>query len=308
MKLFSFGRPALLAAVAALLFVGCDASEQNIGWEPGTSLAITGPIAAGGAAIDHSSAAGTQVYLPVFPNDLSNNDIYFYVNGFNSDRTYTWSVNGQQVESIQGGEFMRMTLVEGVSELRDYVVEVSNGTFSGSRQFTLLNPNLNIQLPRFTALGTLVSLLNATELTAALAADGPFTVFAPVNAAFVALLDADEDGEIGDDEQLDLENEAVLEAVEGILLRHVVPGRIRAADITNGQTATTLSGETLTFNRSGDTITVTYPGGPTATVTGPADVNVGNGVIHGLDTVLATTDDLPVEDEDEDEDDENDES
>lgn len=296
MELLRFGRPALLAAAAVLLFVGCDASEQNIDWEPGTSLAITGPIPAGGGAIDHSSAAGVQVYLPVFPNDLDENDVYFYVNGYNSDRSYTWSVNGQQVESIQGGEFMRMTLVEGVSELRDYVVEVSNGTFSGTRQFTLLNPDLDIQLPRFDALSTLVSLLEATELLDALAEDGPFTVFAPVDDAFFDLLDADEDGEIGEDEELDLEDEATLALLEDILLRHVVPGRIRAADITDGQTATTLSGETLTFNRSGGAITVTLPGGTTATVTTPADVNVGNGVIHGLDTVLVLDGELDGDD------------
>jgi uncharacterized surface protein with fasciclin (FAS1) repeats len=118
---------------------------------------------------------------------------------------------------------------------------------------------------------TLVAAINAAGLTETLNGAGPFTVFAPTDAAFAKL-------PAGTLESLLMpENKAKLAA---ILTYHVVPGRIASADLT-GETTTpaTVQGGTLAVDtRSGVKIN-------SATVTGP-DVNAANGVIHVIDTVL----------------------
>ncbi len=130
---------------------------------------------------------------------------------------------------------------------------------------------------------TLVAAVKAAGLVDTLNSAGPFTVFAPTDAAFAKL----PAGTV--DTLVKPENKAML---TGILTYHVVPGKISSKDldkmIKDGggkATATTVNGEALTFTGSGKHITITDSKGGTAKIT-TADVFQSNGVIHVIDTVL----------------------
>jgi len=123
---------------------------------------------------------------------------------------------------------------------------------------------------------TLVAAVKAAGLVQTLEGKGPFTVFAPTNAAFGKL----PAGTV--DTLVKPENKATLTK---ILTYHVVPGRLEASDLTDGKKLKTVQGEELTVKRSGDTVTIIDAKGGASTVTIP-NVNQSNGVIHVVDTVL----------------------
>jgi len=130
---------------------------------------------------------------------------------------------------------------------------------------------------------TLVAAVKAAGLVDTLSSKGPFTVFAPTNAAFAKL----PAGTV--ETLLKPENKGTLTAV---LTYHVVAGKVSAAQLAakvkmgGGQaTLTTVQGGTLTFAKAGKGYTVTDAKGNTANIT-IADVNQSNGVIHVIDGVL----------------------
>jgi uncharacterized surface protein with fasciclin (FAS1) repeats len=131
---------------------------------------------------------------------------------------------------------------------------------------------------------TLVAAVKAAGLVDTLEGAGPFTVFAPTNAAFAKL----PAGTV--DTLLKPENKATLTKV---LTYHVVPGRMTAVGlmkaIKDGEGEArlkTVAGETLTVKQAGPgKLTVTDAKGDVANVT-IADVLQSNGVIHVIDTVL----------------------
>ena len=130
---------------------------------------------------------------------------------------------------------------------------------------------------------TLVAAVKAAGLVETLKGPGPFTVFAPTNAAFDAL----PAGTV--DTLLKPENKEMLTT---ILTYHVVPGKWDAAAISKmikdgkGKAMIkTVSGGTLTAKSSGKKIMLTDEKGGTATVTIP-NVYQSNGVIHVIDKVL----------------------
>lgn len=126
---------------------------------------------------------------------------------------------------------------------------------------------------------TLVAAVKAAGLVPTLQSTGPFTVFAPTNAAFDKL----PAGTVST-----LVQPANKAKLTTILTYHVVPGRLRAADLTNGQVLTTVEGEKLTVTKNGGTVMLTDAKGGMATVT-TADVISSNGVTHVIDTVLMPT-------------------
>lgn len=123
---------------------------------------------------------------------------------------------------------------------------------------------------------TLVAAVKAAGLVDTLEGKGPFTVFAPTNAAFGKL----PAGTV--DTLVKPENKATLTK---ILTYHVVPGKLEASDLTDGKKLKTAEGEVLTIKRSGDTVMIVDAKGGSSTVTIP-NVNQSNGVIHVVDTVL----------------------
>ncbi len=130
---------------------------------------------------------------------------------------------------------------------------------------------------------TLVAAVKAAGLVDTLKSAGPFTVFAPTNAAFTAL----PAGTV--DTLLKPENKGTLTT---ILTYHVVAGKVDAASLgkmimegKGSATLKTVSGGTLTAKMSGSKAMITDEKGGTATVT-IADVYQSNGVIHVIDKVL----------------------
>jgi uncharacterized surface protein with fasciclin (FAS1) repeats len=123
---------------------------------------------------------------------------------------------------------------------------------------------------------TLVSAVKAAGLVDTLEGKGPFTVFAPTNAAFSKL----PAGTV--DTLVKPENKATLTK---ILTYHVVPGKLEASDLTDGKKLKTVEGDELTVKRSGDKVMIIDAKGGSSTVTIP-NVNQSNGVIHVVDTVL----------------------
>ena len=118
---------------------------------------------------------------------------------------------------------------------------------------------------------TLVAALKAAGLVETLQGAGPFTVFAPTDAAFAKLPKGTVEALLADKEQL-----------AAILTYHVVPGKVTAADVIKmgkGNPAT-VNGQTLAIMVSGGKVYVNN-----ATVT-TADVMATNGVIHVIDTVV----------------------
>ena len=124
----------------------------------------------------------------------------------------------------------------------------------------------------------LVAALQKAGLVEALQAEGPFTVFAPTNAAFEALLTT-----LG----ITAEDLFAQPQLADVLLYHVVSGKVLSTDLRNGMTADTLSGQAISVDLSqGVKIN-------TSTVVS-ADVEASNGVIHVIDRVLVPETFTPV--------------
>lgn len=151
------------------------------------------------------------------------------------------------------------------------------------RTFLAMTAALTFSAPAFaadmdivdTAVGagsftTLVAAVQAAGLVDTLKGPGPFTVFAPTDAAFAAL----PAGTVED--LLKPENKDQLVA---ILTYHVVPGKVMSTDLSEGLKAATVNGAE---------VTITLDGGPkvNGAAISTADIETTNGVIHVIDAVI----------------------
>jgi uncharacterized surface protein with fasciclin (FAS1) repeats len=116
---------------------------------------------------------------------------------------------------------------------------------------------------------TLLAAVKAAGLVETLSGPGPFTVFAPTNAAFAKIPQDQLNALLNDPAQL-----------KSVLLYHVVPGRVTAAQVTGLSSATTVNGADLNVSTSGGMVMIND-----ATVT-QTNINASNGIIHVIDTVL----------------------
>jgi uncharacterized surface protein with fasciclin (FAS1) repeats len=115
---------------------------------------------------------------------------------------------------------------------------------------------------------TLAAALTAAGLVDTLKGPGPFTVFAPTDAAFAALPAGTVEGLLAD-----------IPALTKVLTYHVVAGKVMSTDLSEGMKAATVQGSE---------ITITLAGGPKvngATISA-ADIEASNGVIHVIDAVI----------------------
>lgn len=119
---------------------------------------------------------------------------------------------------------------------------------------------------RFT---TLVAALQAADLVDTLKGDGPFTVFAPTDDAFNKLPAGTVEGLLGD-----------IPTLTNILLYHVVPGKVMAADVVNLSSADTASGASLAISVMDGKVMINDA---QVIIT---DIEASNGVIHVIDAVL----------------------
>lgn len=130
---------------------------------------------------------------------------------------------------------------------------------------------------------TLVAAVKAADLVTTLQGDGPFTVFAPTNAAFDKLPAGTVATLLEPENKMQLQN---------VLTYHVVAGKYSSMDIVsaikkgNGKAMfTSVNGGMLTAMMQGSDVVITDANGGTSMVT-IADVNQSNGVIHVVNTVM----------------------
>lgn len=122
---------------------------------------------------------------------------------------------------------------------------------------------------------TLAAALGAADLVDTLKGKGPFTVLAPSDEAFAKL----PKGTVED--LLKPENKAKLKA---ILLAHVVPGSVMAADVVKLKEAKTAGGTVIKITVDGDVVKVGTAKGMSKVV--KTDIKTDNGVIHVIDGVI----------------------
>lgn len=124
---------------------------------------------------------------------------------------------------------------------------------------------------------TLASAVTAAGLVPTLKGPGPFTVFAPTDAAFAKLPQG----------TLTTLLKQPMGDLKAILTYHVVPGKVMASDVAgmNGQKVKTVQGGELTVKVDGSKVMLTDATGKSVNVTA-TDVQATNGVIHVIDGVL----------------------
>ena len=252
-------RLALLLAVAGTLSA-CDDSSQNIGWEPGDSLAIIGPT-------EEVAVPGTYEY---------------YVQAFTIEKDYTWDVTGPvdpNYEVRREGEFVDVTYEEAGTYTID-ITDQSDDGYQGSLEVNAVLVDVLTQLGRLYP--TLATSADEAGIIGTFEEASDITVFAPSELAFESAL-----------EPLQPEDEdapRVLPApgvLADILTYHVAGAEVPASAINDGDEVATLYGADypLSLGVSGGTVSVNGAAN-SATVTAP-DVPVsGDVALHEIDTVL----------------------
>ncbi|MEL6561611.1 MAG: fasciclin domain-containing protein, partial [Bacteroidota bacterium] len=177
--------------------------------------------------------------------------------------------------------------VNGSRIIAPFDIEASNGIIHTIEDVLMpapMNPSI-VDAATDAGLTTLLAAVNEANIANTLLMADEITVFAPSNEAFADALMA-----FGAD---DLNGLVIklggVDKLTQVLQFHVVPAVAFSGDLADGdQTFTTLSGEDITVNKTGSTVTVTDAGGNTSTVT-TADVAIANGVVHVIDGVLLPT-------------------
>jgi uncharacterized surface protein with fasciclin (FAS1) repeats len=191
---------------------------------------------------------------------------------------------GKPITTVQGGIFKvdavgtDLLITDGRNRQAKIIatdIQASNGVVHVIDK-VILPANRNIVQ---TAVATpdfsiLVEAVTAAELGATLSGTGPFTVFAPTNAAFASLL-----AELGVSKEALLADKALLTKV---LTYHVVPGRVLKADVPVGTAITTVQGDSFSVNAA---LAITDQRSRQARITA-TDVLASNGVIHVIDKVI----------------------
>ena len=127
----------------------------------------------------------------------------------------------------------------------------------------------------------LVAAVKAAGLVDTLKSKGPFTLFAPTNAAFDALL-----------QELNISADALLAnkpLLTQVLTYHVLASRTLASDLTDGLAATTVEGQVIKFKRNASGLSITDGRGRVSNVV-IANVQATNGVVHAIDKVILPSD------------------
>ncbi|MGY5847406.1 fasciclin domain-containing protein [Salegentibacter sp. HM20] len=206
----------------------------------------------------------------VMSSSLSNMYVSTMATGMASDENLSMYIN------VDDG-----VMINGMAEVTNADIDADNGVIHAVDaviglpsivDFAVANPNFEILVQALTREEdyTFVETLSMTE------APAPFTVFAPTNDAFVALLD-----ELGVASLDDIDSETLAT----VLTYHVVANaNVRSSDLSDGMRVETLQGDSFTVNL-GDPVTLTDANGRTAAVVA-VDVQANNGVIHALDTVI----------------------
>lgn len=183
----------------------------------------------------------------------------------------------QPVETVSG-DSLYITVEEGEMEINDNAtvinadIEASNGVIHAIDEALIPDSYLGVAgiIAKRYDLETTEEAVEEVGLTPTLMGDGPFTVFAPKNAAFDGINLA----------------EFSQQQLEEILTYHVLPDEVLSGDLSSSQTVTTVNGAELDITVTGDgTVSLTDQQGKTYQVV-QADLKGTNGVVHIIDGVL----------------------
>ena len=154
------------------------------------------------------------------------------------------------------------------------VVNVTSALAAQAKQAQGTIVDIAVADGRFT---TLVTALQTADLVDTLKGDGPFTVFAPTDDAFNALPDGTLDSLLAD-----------IPALTDVLLYHVVPGKVMAADVVNLSSADTVLGQPVSISVDGSVVKINDA---QVIIT---DIEASNGVIHVIDQVIVPPAEAPA--------------
>lgn len=195
--------------------------------------------------------------------------------------------DGQTESTLQGGDLTFNVESDGTVKVNGATVtkadiEASNGVVHLIDGALLKQTNAVERATIASSFSILQKLVGEANLGSTLSGPGPdgedgITVFAPTNNAFLTRYDDDDSGTI--------ENDEIPPNAGNILKYHVLDDVFFASDVPTSETdVPTLEGSNATVVRSGSDVTIN-PNDDNASVVTP-NVDVSNGVIHGIDTVL----------------------
>ncbi|WP_194766784.1 fasciclin domain-containing protein [Tamlana sp. I1] len=207
--------------------------------------------------------------------------------------------DNQEISTVQGGKLMVDLTPNGVyiEDATDAsamvstadilatngVVHVINKVLLPQEILDMLNAKTLVELVvENDNLSILEAAVIKTGLVDTLNSSGPFTVFAPTNDAFVALLEA-----LGNEYNSldDFDTEAEIDLLRNIVLYHAIPSAIYSTDLSETSVETAFTGNNIKVIASGNTYVIEDTTGEQANILA-ADVMASNGVAHVIDRVL----------------------
>jgi uncharacterized surface protein with fasciclin (FAS1) repeats len=207
--------------------------------------------------------------------------------------------NGQEITTVQGEKLTVVINGNGVfiDDATDVDAQVTTPDIEATNGIVHIINKVLVPQAILDAinLGTLVDIVIETDALSVLEAavikaglvdtlngDGPFTVFAPTNDAFVALLDA-----LGEDYNSldDFDTQEELDLLKDILLYHVIPANVSSSDLAEGTVATALVDNSIEVIASNNTFVIGDASDINANITA-TDIMASNGVAHTIDKVL----------------------
>jgi uncharacterized surface protein with fasciclin (FAS1) repeats len=266
------GTKAVLFALAAILLMSlplvAGAQTANGITTPKDGATVTGKVEVTGYASDPRFS---KWQLDLLPGGDPNAGIFLALGNQPGDFSYSLDTVG-----LPNGEHaLRLRVVRDDSNYDEYINKftIANGASANSSAAAASKPAAKQDIvATAVAAGqfkTLVAAVQAAGLGSALQGKGPFTVFAPTDAAFAKLPAGTVEGLLKDPK-----------ALSNILLYHVLSGEVKAAAVKDGLTAKTLQGSPVTFKIMDGKPMIN---GANITAT---DIMASNGVIHVIDSVI----------------------
>jgi uncharacterized surface protein with fasciclin (FAS1) repeats len=267
----------VLACLMGVFLTACDQSSQNIDYEVADSLEVKGP---------------RSLTIPNYDSTVTGE---WQIQAFSIDKEYTWSVDGVLGDTSlrrQGENLVASTSTPG-SFTVSYTTTIDGEEEVGVAEGVADYPSAVDQAARYN-LTVFSSAVTSTGLLTQLAESGlSVTAFAPSNAAFLAALDANDDGQLSDAE---LPAPGVLAQV---LRYHAAVDSLTSTDIGSGDTVpTTLDGAfppggdsptqwSVPLNFSVNNGAVTVNGQASIAGVVGADIATAEGIVlHKMDGVL----------------------
>ncbi len=247
----------LMLGLMSTIFLACK--EEDEGGNPTPAITSVTP---------NSGAVGTQVVIAG--------------TNFGTSPTVSFGNTSATVASGATATSITTTVPTGLAAGAVNMTVTAGGQTSAASTFTVTAAGgtggvvgaIGDTLGKIENLTTLAAAVDAAGIKAALNAKGPFTIFAPNNAAFTALLEALELNDLPA-----VVNALTQEGVAQLLQAHVIPDSLGAAELT-AKDYTTINDSTITITKEGNNVFVN--GAQVMT----ADIKAGNGVIHIIDSVI----------------------